>query len=542
MKITEKLDRFINQFSKNKTPLLVFLGIFLGFVACRIFIEYFLATSSKISAHEIIIAYLHDVYFFSISLLIIWIFISLITKTNPKNLSCIFVWGTFLIIIPPVIDMIFTGGSVFWSFYILGGIREILVNFLTFFSHLPSGIVYFGTKISFFVSILFIAFFVFMKTKNYYKSILGLLGSYIILFFMSAFPSFLFFIFSILSKDRDLDNIRAYHIAQFFGFPQKIMGISPQVVKYSFAYNLNLVFFPLLICILIIFFFLISYDKFSAIRKNLRLPQVIYHSGLFFIGIGLGYLDFSKNFSLDIFSILAVVTILLCVWLSWIASVIINDTYDFKIDTISNPQRPLPKKLFNIDEYIGLGIFCFILAFIGALSLGYTFAILIFVYQFLAWLYSGSTFRLKKIPFFATFISAVASLMILFLGYVLISDDQTIHTLSWRIILLLLITYTISLPIKDFKDIEGDRSDKIWTIPVIFGEKKARLIVAINIFISYILSVFFLSELSLFWWALLFGIITFLIVVNEKIKPRKIPAWVLVAVFTYSLILIKIVF
>jgi 4-hydroxybenzoate polyprenyltransferase len=124
----------------------------------------------------------------------------------------------------------------------------------------------------------------------------------------------------------------------------------------------------------------------------------------------------------------------------------------------------------------------------------------------------------------------------------LLSDNQTLAGLSWRIIGLLMISYTISLPIKDFKDIEGDEKDGVWTIPVIFGERKGRLIVATGVFISYVLSVFFLNEMKLFFWAIFAGVISFIIVNNDEIKPRELPAWVLGVVAVYALILVWVVF
>ncbi|HHE45858.1 MAG TPA: hypothetical protein ENL05_00700, partial [Candidatus Moranbacteria bacterium] len=148
----------------------------------------------------------------------------------------------------------------------------------------------------------------------------------------------------------------------------------------------------------------------------------------------------------------------------------------------------------------------------------------------------------KKFPVLATLVSSVASLIILFFGFILISPDQTIQTLSWRIPILLMITYTLSLPIKDFKDIAGDKKYAIWTIPVIFGEKKSRLIIASGLFISFMLSVFFLNEKRLFGWAVIFGILAFLTTINEKINPRKLPYWILALVFVYGLILVKIIF
>jgi 4-hydroxybenzoate polyprenyltransferase len=104
------------------------------------------------------------------------------------------------------------------------------------------------------------------------------------------------------------------------------------------------------------------------------------------------------------------------------------------------------------------------------------------------------------------------------------------------------LAFTLSLPIKDFKDIEGDKKYGIWTIPVIFGEDRARLIVAAGIFISFVASVFFLNALNLFFWAIAFGGGAFLILINKKIKTTNLFWWMLVLVFLYGLILLKGVF
>jgi 4-hydroxybenzoate polyprenyltransferase len=132
--------------------------------------------------------------------------------------------------------------------------------------------------------------------------------------------------------------------------------------------------------------------------------------------------------------------------------------------------------------------------------------------------------------------------MILFLGFILLADGQTIYALSPRIIFLMIIAGTLSLPIKDFKDITGDKRDNVWTIPVVFGEKNARTIVASGIFISFILSVFLLNERGLFWWAMLFGSVAFLVVVSKKIKPRQIFWPVLGVISGYGLVMVWVLF
>jgi 4-hydroxybenzoate polyprenyltransferase len=131
-------------------------------------------------------------------------------------------------------------------------------------------------------------------------------------------------------------------------------------------------------------------------------------------------------------------------------------------------------------------------------------------------------------------------LIILFLGFTLFSGDNNLQGLSWKIILLFLISFTLVLPLKDFKDVAGDKKCNIWTIPVIFGEEKGRLINAIGIFIPFVLSVIFLNEFRLFWWALLFGSVSFLIIMTKK--PRQLFWWVLGITTLYGLILTKIIF
>jgi 4-hydroxybenzoate polyprenyltransferase len=172
----------------------------------------------------------------------------------------------------------------------------------------------------------------------------------------------------------------------------------------------------------------------------------------------------------------------------------------------------------------------------------YKFGILLFVYQVLAWFYSAEPFRLKRFPLLASFFSALTLLTVFFSGYIFFSPEQNIEHLSWRIIFLLLITYTLSLPIKDFKDIAGDKKDGVRTIPVIFGEERGRLIVASGIFISFILSIFFINESRLFWWAVIFGSASFLVMTNKKIHPRKVFWWILPLIMVYGLIALKIIF
>ncbi|KKP78390.1 MAG: hypothetical protein A2271_03390 [Candidatus Moranbacteria bacterium RIFOXYA12_FULL_35_19] len=542
MGIMNKLENFFIKLGEKGAGLSVWTLGFLGMIFFRCFTEQFLALAKPLAPYEVVVEYIHNFYFFSLAILLIWLFLSAILKENPQKLSGVLIYSLLFLTFPPLIDMIKTGGEAYWSFYLFSAPRDLLWQYATVFGHLPSAIVYFGTKIIFVATVAVLFFLVWFRTKNFLKSIFTAFAVYSILFFLGAFPSFFYYLYNFIFGTKKFLDIKAFEIFEFFGSLDKMAGIDFQNIKYAVAYRLDFIYYIALVSLLAILFYWMDKKKFIAVVKNFRYPQLFYHSGLLFIGLAVGAWNYQQNFKLDLFSLLAVAVLFISVWLAWKASVVVNDLNDFAIDAISNPERPLQQGIFSREEYANFGWACFILSILGGISIGFPFAVLLITYQVVAWVYSAQPFRLKKFPLIATFISSFALLLILFLGYILMSDNQTFHTLSPRIIFLMLIVGTISLSIKDFKDIAGDKKDNIWTIPVIFGEKKARLIVASGIFISFIASVFFLNELKLFWWAMFLGGLAFLSVASLKIKPRLIFWPVLGIIFVYGLVMVKILF
>jgi len=538
----EKYKNYIEKFFNKKTSLVTWIVSFLSIVFLRCFIEQFLALSKPLSSYEYVLEYIHSLYFFSLAVVSIWLFLSFILKINPVKLSKMFVFSLIFIIFPPLIDMIKTGGEVYWSFYLFSSPQDLFLQYITIFGHLPSAIVYFGTKITFLTVIFLLIIAIRLKTKSYLKAIFSAIVIYSILFFMGSFPSFFYYFYNFLFGSKKFLEIKSFEIYNFFGLFEKILGVDFQNFKYTVAYRVDFIYYILLIFLLGILFWQISSRKFMAVLKNFRYPQLVYHNGLFFIGMAIGFINYPENFNFNIFSIFSIANLVIGICLAWKASVVVNDLNDDKIDAISNPERPLQQGIFSREEYAQFGLVCFLLSILSGFNLGFSFAAIFVVYQIIAWFYSAEPLRLKRFPVIASLISSLATLLMLFLGFILISDEQTIHTLSHRIIFLVIIAGTLSLPIKDFKDIAGDKQDNIKTIPVVFGDKKARVIIASGVFISFVLSVFLLNELRLFWWAMLFGSLAFLTVISEKIKPRKIFWPTLGIIFIYGLIMIKVLF
>jgi len=534
----EKIVRNFEGLLGKKISPLFWLVNFFGIVAIRLYLDKFIA-KSNLPLFDLIMD-IHNLLFFFLSFSLVWLVLARLLKKTPFELAFFMLWTSLTIIFPPIFDLLRTGKYVFWSFYLISSPRDLFWQYVTIFGHLPSGIVYFGTKIVFVSGILALAYLLFLKTKKFSRSVLAAIGTYSALFFMAAFPSFFFYLFRLFSG-QNIFATYPFEIMQFFA-KAKVFGMELVNPVYALAYNLNLVYFPLCLAVLGYFFWKSKPEMFWAVVRNARYPQVVFHIGLMLLGLGVGFWAYPENFNPNLFSLLAVFCVLISVILAWKSSVVVNDIFDYRVDLVSNPERPLQKGIFTTNQYAQLGAVMFFLSVIGGLLVHYKLGILLFIYQILAWFYSAEPFRLKRFVPIASILSAVTLLTVFFSGFIFFSPNQNLEHLSWRIIFLLLITYTLSLPIKDFKDIAGDARDGVKTVPVVFGEEKGRLIVGSGFFLSFMLSVFLLNETRLFWWALLFGSLAFLIMTNKKIHPRKVFWWILAVVSLYGLILVKVAF
>ena len=119
----------------------------------------------------------------------------------------------------------------------------------------------------------------------------------------------------------------------------------------------------------------------------------------------------------------------------------------------------------------------------------------------------------------------------------LLADNQNISALPGKVFWLLIFAFLVSLPIKDLKDIEGDKKNNVWTIPVLLGETWARFAIGLGIFVSYALSVVLLNAKTLFVPAMILGAISFGILQNKKISPRRVHIWAFGILFIYVLLM-----
>lgn len=538
---------------------------FLSLIILRILVEGWIDKFRDRSSYFILYEFAHNFLFFLIAYILFLAIIKKLVKTSFSSISNVLLWGYLIILTPPIVDHIISKGKGFWSFYKFDGITGLIQRFFTLFGDKPEIGITYGVRFEVVAVVFLIFIYSFIKLKKISKSLAVAALSYLILFVLGTFPSYV----TILTKgfSKGFLNVGEIDIAQMFLVPFNIFSRDILDVTNSFNLKMSIIYSILFSVIILIGIFIYQRKKLISFLENIRLPQVIYHAGLVSCGLGLGIIlnsDTQKiNASIfnyfNLFNALGFLVLVESVIMAWLASVIINDFIDIKIDRKTNASRPLICSSITEKEYCGIGIILFLFSLFFSAIISVKIMLLLVAYQAVAWLYSSWPMRLKRFAFISTFVSGIASLLIFFSGYILVSDGKSIAEIPASIMMLLVIGYTLSLPIKDFKDIEGDKEDGVFTIPVIFGEYWGKIIVGSGVFLSFLLSVVFLRESSLFWWALIFGGISFWLIVKMSAKGITVPSekkdpsqgsinyqnifwWIMGVVFLYGIILVKIVF
>ena len=558
-KILKLAEKLINSIENSEISFIKWLASFTAVIIARILVENWISGFGNKSPLFIFYEFTHNFLFFAFSFLLFVFLLNKILKTSIAKLSNVMLWGFLIIITPPIIDNIISKGKGLWSFYKFDSISGLIKRFLTFFGDKPEIGITYGVRFEVAIVILLLFVYVFIKVRRKKKnlaafahSIMAAFLAYTLFFILGTFPSYITIFFEGIRKG--FMKVSEADIAGMFLSPSPLFfkEITEMTSVFNLKMSLIYVIFLSLISITGLFFY--WKDKFLSFVKNARFPQVVYHIGLLSVGLALGIItnyketSFSINSYLTFFNVIGFLILVESTIMAWLASVVINDIVDKKIDEKTNNSRPLIKKSLSENEYVTIGIMLFMLSLLFSSIVNFKFMLFLIVYQAIAWIYSSWPMRLKRFTFVSTFVSSIASLMIFFGGFTLMSPNQNLSSLPKPIIILLIVGYTLSLPIKDFKDIEGDKEDKVYTIPVVFGEYWGKIIVGSGIFLSFVLSAIIINEPKLFWWAIILGGISFWLVADTKKDPkalvhyRNIFWWILTTVSVYGIILVKLIF
>lgn len=558
-KIFELAEKIINSIEETRISFWVLLSSFTSLMVIRVLIENLLAGENS---HKGPLAFYEFFDSFAVAyLLSLWI-IHKMLAVDFKKAANVLALGYSIIIIPPIVDWVMSHGKGFLSFYTFDGLTGLIRRFFTFFGDRPDIGITYGVRAEIFIAVLLVFIYAYIKSKNIIKPLLVSFLVYLVLFSLGTLPSWITIAAEGIYKG--FLGVTGIDAVQMFFSPFNLFSREISKINDALITKTNMIYILFLTAILLFGFWKYQKEKLHSFLRNMRIPQVLYHVGLLAVGLEAGIMLSQASVSFNFFNALGFFVLSEAVIFAWLASVVVNDIFDEKIDSIANPNRPFIRKDFSLSEYKGLGLIFFALSIYLSFLINPKISFFLIAYQSIAWVYSAWPLRLKRFAFISTFVSALASILIFFSGYILASPSEDLSGLPISIIVFLILAYTFSLPIKDFKDIEGDKADGVYTVPVIFGEYWGKIIVGSAIFISFLYSVLLFNEFRLFWWALILGGISFWMInkmsaqsksnttftnliknsrqiITIGINYRNIFWWILGMVFIYLIIILAII-
>lgn len=152
---------------------------------------------------------------------------------------------------------------------------------------------------------------------------------------------------------------------------------------------------------------------------------------------------------------------------------ILNQVYDFRIDKINKPYRPITAKIITLNEARTLAWVVYLVTLWRAAAVGSgAFLFLILIIMLITIFYSIPPIRFKKRLFISNITIAFARGMLGFVaGWCIFGDP--FNSTPWLIGLVMGIYLIGAVTTKDFTDMKGDRKFGMRTLPIVFGKQKA---------------------------------------------------------------------
>jgi hypothetical protein len=333
---------------------------------CAIFLRILLENFTNLNNMGMMNGFIDTFIFYPIWYLTIFIgiaaVVSFFSEKPIKKIFKLVSFGSFIILLPPIIDLIFYRHNIIYNF-ISGTWAEIFRQYLSLFISTEAFGV--GIKVEVIIVMVAIFSFVYLQKKNLLKSFLATWISYSIIFGMIVLPNLIYFVAGLFST---LPSVSQDVIQQYFlltDFDQKfiISKISLSETYFGgFTFGISQNIFSIIsaqVSIYICLFFTIissflyfGLKRILQILKNFRWLRIIHYYFLLIFGIifALSFNNYSSNY-INIYNLLSLSALFMSLLFAWLFAVWENDEVDKEIDTLSNPDRPLVGDNFSSNEW-----------------------------------------------------------------------------------------------------------------------------------------------------------------------------------------------
>lgn len=436
---------------KKKDPIDSLFRTLTFIIIIRIFFEMLLGKNHSFKYdpdfYTNLIGYIHMYIFWLYFFLTISILIAISLKLKyTESLKLILLFSP-IILIPPFMDFIFTGGKGEYILYSFES-NTFFLNFINFFNPLVKiNEISTGARIEIMVVFLcsfYASFYIFKK--GLFKSLLFASCIYTAIFLYGYLPAFyklLGFNFYELSGESVSGLLKAQKFIFMYLPPTVLLACALAWIIYrENKENLKSIIFFLYPGRLLFYLLLLSFGFLFVSQRSGIYPRVI------------NIEDLLKLFSASISLVLL-----------FVYAKIINDIHDLEIDRVSNKERPLVKKTVSIDSANQIKNILMPLSLLFSIIS----EISLLFYWFFIWassyIYSTPPFRLRRFYPFGHITLAFIGLTTFLMGGALIKSYAVYITFQEKKMLFYIFSAFFFIShVKDFKDTEGDKAGGVYNL------------------------------------------------------------------------------
>ncbi len=197
---------------------------------------------------------------------------------------------------------------------------------------------------------------------------------------------------------------------------------------------------------------------------------------------------------------------------------IVNDYFDYKIDAINKPKRPIPSGKISRKTAGIYSILLFIIGIIVGFYINFLLGMIAFLSSLLMVYYA---YKLKKTVIIGNLsISFLTGLCFVF-GGIAVGEIITSIYLGFYAFLMTMAREIV----KDMEDVEGDKKEGAATLPIIYGTKLSSIIAASFMIIASITSpaLYFIGIFNILYLMVLFiAIFMFMIGAVSILKDQSV--------------------
>lgn len=456
----------------------------LGIVFIRVFLENFSSPDPSGLFFSWKDSYLQFPIYYASVFLSFFLLLHFFTKKTSSRILNFEIRIFLFALIAPIADLLVTSGEGSPISYIFTEPQNFPSVFLKLMNPLGFSGVTFGVHMAAYTILLSMCIFTYKATKNIFKSFFVVIAAYALLFVYAITPSIIalphFF-------QNDISSV-SYSYASTLSESWIIKTQQDLSSSFSIINTLNInasknqpitqLFFIYLVFQSITILIVSKHNFWSSIKKNMRLERIFYWYAIASIGMVLGLKIFRDLNLFNAMNLISLTVFLALIALNTWLAICINDPEDIKIDTVSNPDRPLAKKTVSIHEWRNFQLAILILLMLGVGTMNPAVTFLLILSQLAYYIYSARPLRLKKHFLSSSLLIGIASIATAMAGFFLVSPDQHINAFPIKAIWIIGLAYALISNLKDIKDFEGDRIENIRTMPVVFGLENSKKIIA----------------------------------------------------------------